>query len=121
MTTPRPARPPHTHRAETRWGLKAKLILSMLFVGIVPLVIGLGMAFWQGSQEIRDVNGESLRRLQPRPLANLTSSPLKKWPALPASRMILQSFRSWNDAGTAPRHCPLDWETSPTPNRPHIG
>lgn len=62
MTTPRPARPPHAPR-ETRWGLKAKLILSMLFVGIVPLVIGLGMAFWQGSQEIRDVNGESFKAL----------------------------------------------------------
>ncbi|MEK7870140.1 MAG: hypothetical protein AAB271_07360, partial [Nitrospirota bacterium] len=62
MTTPRPARPPHTPR-ETRWGLKTKLILSMLFVGIVPLVIGLGMAFWQGSQEIRDVNGESFKAL----------------------------------------------------------
>lgn len=62
MTTPRPARPPHASR-ETRWGLKAKLILSMLFVGIVPLVIGLGMAFWQGSQEIRDVHGESFKAL----------------------------------------------------------
>ena len=62
MTTPRPAHPPHTTR-ETRWGLKTKLILSMLFVGIVPLVIGLGMAFWQGSQEIRDVSGESFKAL----------------------------------------------------------
>ncbi|NOS77634.1 MAG: HAMP domain-containing protein [Nitrospira sp.] len=62
MTTPRPARPPHTLR-ETRWGLKTKLILSMLFVGIVPLVVGLGMAFWQGSQEIREVNGESFKAL----------------------------------------------------------
>jgi signal transduction histidine kinase len=35
----------------------------MLFVGIVPLVIGLGMAFWQGSQEIREVNGESFKAL----------------------------------------------------------
>ncbi|ALA60475.1 PAS domain-containing sensor histidine kinase [Nitrospira moscoviensis] len=45
------------------WGLKAKLILSMLFVGVVPLVVGLGMAFWQGSQEIRDVSGESFKAL----------------------------------------------------------
>jgi signal transduction histidine kinase len=45
------------------WGLKAKLILSMLFVGIVPLVVGLGMAFWQGSQEIREVSGESFKAL----------------------------------------------------------
>ncbi len=45
------------------WGLKAKVILSMLLVGIVPLVIGLGMAFWQGSQEIRDISGESFEAL----------------------------------------------------------
>src|SRR6185437_14321699 len=47
----------------TRWGLKTKVILSMLLVGLVPLVIGLGMAFWQGSQEIREVSGESFEAL----------------------------------------------------------
>ena len=47
----------------SRWGLKAKVILSMLLVGIIPLVVGLGMAFWQGSQEIRDVSGESFKAL----------------------------------------------------------
>jgi signal transduction histidine kinase len=47
----------------SRWGLKVKLILWMLFVGIVPLVVGLGMAFWQGSREIRDVSGESFKAL----------------------------------------------------------
>jgi signal transduction histidine kinase len=35
----------------------------MLLVGIVPLVVGLGMAFWQGSQEIREVSGESFEAL----------------------------------------------------------
>jgi len=44
-------------------GLKTKLIASMLFVGIVPLVVGLGMAFWEGSREIRDVSGESFEAL----------------------------------------------------------
>lgn len=48
---------------QTRWGLKAKLIVSMLVVGTVPLVVGLGMAFWQGSREIRDVSGESFKAL----------------------------------------------------------
>lgn len=46
-----------------RWGLKTKIILSMLLVGLIPLVVGLGMAFWQGSQEIREVNGESFEAL----------------------------------------------------------
>ncbi len=52
-----------TASSSRHWGLKAKLILSMLFVGVVPLVVGLGMAFWQGSQEIRDVSGESFKAL----------------------------------------------------------
>ncbi|MCP9463852.1 MAG: ATP-binding protein [Nitrospira sp.] len=51
------------HPSQTRWGLKTKLILSMLVVGTVPLVVGLGMAFWQGSREIRDVSGESFKAL----------------------------------------------------------
>lgn len=46
-----------------RWGLKTKVILSMLLVGIIPLVVGLGMAFWQGSQEIREISGESFEAL----------------------------------------------------------
>ena len=49
--------------AGTGWGLKTKIILSMLLVGLFPLVVGLGMAFWQGSQEIREVSGESFKAL----------------------------------------------------------
>ena len=45
------------------WGLKTKLIVSMLLVGVVPLVVGLGMAFWEGSREIREVSGESFKAL----------------------------------------------------------
>lgn len=52
-----------TETSGTRWGLKAKVIVSMLLVGLVPLVVGLGMAFWQGSQEIREVSGESFKAL----------------------------------------------------------
>lgn len=58
MTERSAASPPNT-----RWGLKAKVIVSMLLVGLIPLIIGLGMAFWQGSQEIRDVSGESFEAL----------------------------------------------------------
>lgn len=48
---------------DTHWGLKTKLILWMLFVGVVPLVAGLGLAFWQGAREIREVSGESFKAL----------------------------------------------------------
>lgn len=58
MNAPNAAPPP-----PSRWGLKAKLILSMLLVGVVPLMMGLGMAFWRGSEEIRDVSGESFKAL----------------------------------------------------------
>jgi signal transduction histidine kinase len=35
----------------------------MLLVGVIPLLVGLGMAFWQGSQEIQEVSGESFKAL----------------------------------------------------------
>jgi signal transduction histidine kinase len=35
----------------------------MLLVGVVPLLVGLGMAFWQGSREINEVSGESFKAL----------------------------------------------------------
>ena len=50
-------------RSGTRWGLQLKLILSMLLVGVIPLIVGLGLAFWQGSREIQVVNGESFKAL----------------------------------------------------------
>lgn len=44
-------------------GLTRKLVLSMLLVGALPLVIGLVLAFYQGTQEIREVNGSSFEAL----------------------------------------------------------
>jgi len=52
--------PPSTTRG---WRLQTKLIVSMLLVGVVPLLVGLGMAFWQGSREINEVSGESFKAL----------------------------------------------------------
>ena len=54
---------PLPSRSGTRWGLQLKLILSMLLVGVVPLMVGLGLAFWQGSREIQVVSGESFKAL----------------------------------------------------------
>lgn len=44
-------------------GLRRKLIVSMLLVGTLPLVIGLVMAFLQGTKQIREVSGESFEAL----------------------------------------------------------
>ena len=50
---------PQPTAATRGWRLQTKLIVSMLLVGVVPLLVGLGMAFWQGSKEIHEVSGES--------------------------------------------------------------
>lgn len=52
-----------SHPAKVKKGLRRKLILSMLLVGALPLVIGLSMAFLQGTKEIREVSGESFEAL----------------------------------------------------------
>jgi len=44
-------------------GLTRKLIISMLLVGALPLLIGLFLAFYQGTQKIQEVNGASFQVL----------------------------------------------------------
>lgn len=44
-------------------GFTKKLILSMLLVGLLPLIIGLSLAFYFGVLEIREVNGTNFQAL----------------------------------------------------------
>ncbi len=44
-------------------GLTKKLVLSMLLVGALPLLIGLVLAFYQGTQKIQEVEGASFKAL----------------------------------------------------------
>ena len=44
-------------------GFTKKLILSMLLVGLLPLLIGLSLAFYFGMREIREVNGNNFQAL----------------------------------------------------------
>jgi signal transduction histidine kinase len=44
-------------------GLTKKLVISMLLVGALPLLIGLFLAFYQGTQKIQEVNGASFEAL----------------------------------------------------------
>ena len=44
-------------------GLTRKLVVSMLLVGALPLLIGLLLAFYQGTQSIQEVNGTSFQAL----------------------------------------------------------
>ncbi len=46
-----------------RGGFTKKLILSMLLVGLLPLIIGLAFAFFLGTKEIREVNGVHFQAL----------------------------------------------------------
>jgi len=50
-------------RTSRRGGFTKKLILSMLLVGLLPLVIGLSLAFYLGMKEIQEVNGTSFQAL----------------------------------------------------------
>ncbi len=56
-------RPKNAKGKKARWGLKAKLIVSMLLVGVLPLLVGLVMAFLQGTREIQEVSGMSFEAL----------------------------------------------------------
>ncbi len=49
--------------AQRRQGLKKKIILSILVVGILPLVIGQIMSFYKGREEILEVNGDNFQAL----------------------------------------------------------
>ncbi|MBA3966889.1 MAG: HAMP domain-containing protein, partial [Nitrospirales bacterium] len=54
---------PEPKPAKRKKGLTKKLVLSMLLVGALPLLIGLMLAFYQGTQEIQEVNGSSFEAL----------------------------------------------------------
>jgi hypothetical protein len=48
---------------KSKKGLTQKLVVSMLLVGALPLLIGLLLAFYQGTQSIQEVNGASFQAL----------------------------------------------------------
>ncbi len=94
-----PARP--SSRAETRWGLQPKLILSMLLVGVVPLMVGLGLAFWQGSREIQVVNGGSFKALAEetaRKIDLLMSDEIARTSRIAADPSIVRELEQRRDA-----------------------
>src|SRR6478672_9523959 len=52
-----------TDRKLSRFGLRGKLISAMLLVGAVPLVVGMGMALLQGTQELHQMAGTNFESL----------------------------------------------------------
>ncbi|MCE9537352.1 MAG: HAMP domain-containing protein, partial [Nitrospirae bacterium] len=94
-----PAAPPA--RTDSRWGLQHKLIISMLLVGVVPLMVGLGLAFWQGSREIQTVNGESFKALaeeSARKIDLLVSDEVARTSRIAADPLIIRELEQRRDA-----------------------
>lgn len=50
-------------RTRTRWGLKGRLVSLTLVVGTVPLVLGIGTAYVQGTHELQTTIGSSFAGL----------------------------------------------------------
>ena len=71
----------------------------MLLVGVVPLLVGLGMAFWQGSKEIHEVSGESFKALATEAARKLDILVGEEIGGLPASPRTLSSSVSSNECG----------------------
>jgi signal transduction histidine kinase len=46
-----------------RFGLSGKLVLAILVVGVIPLAMGLSVAYYRGSSELQDVIGASFQAL----------------------------------------------------------
>jgi two-component system NtrC family sensor kinase len=87
------------------WRLQTKLIVSMLLVGVVPLLVGLGMAFWQGSQEIHEVSGESFKALATeaaRKLDLLVGEEIARTSRIAADPMIVRELEQRRDRNLKP-------------------
>src|SRR5690349_15802416 len=73
----------------------------MLLVGVVPLLVGLGMAFWQGSKEIHEVSGESFKALATeaaRKLDILVGEEIARTSRIAADPIIIRELERRRDA-----------------------
>jgi two-component system, NtrC family, sensor kinase len=82
-------------------GLTRKLVLSMLLVGALPLLIGLLLAFFQGTQEIREVSGTSFEALATetaRKLDLVVADELSRTASLTINAKIIDLLENRRDA-----------------------
>ncbi|MDH5297216.1 MAG: hypothetical protein OEW26_08815, partial [Nitrospirota bacterium] len=90
-----------TKSEKRKKGLTRKLVLSMLLVGALPLVIGLLLAFFQGTQEIREVSGTSFEALATetaRKLDLVVADELSRTALLAINTHIIQLLETRRDA-----------------------
>jgi signal transduction histidine kinase len=73
----------------------------MLLVGVLPLILGLTMAFFQGSKEIREVSGESFKALATeaaRKLDLLVAEEVARTSRITADPVIIKELEKRRDA-----------------------
>ena len=86
--------------AKRKKGLTQKLVISMLLVGALPLLIGLLLAFYQGTQSIKEVNGASFQALATqtaRKLDLVVSDELAKTSLLATDVNLIQELENRRD------------------------
>jgi len=96
METPTPSK----SAVKRKKGLTQKLVFSMLLVGALPLLIGLLLAFYQGTQSIQKVNGASFQALATetaRKLDFVVSDELAKTSLLTTDVNVVQLLESRRD------------------------
>ena len=96
METPTPSK----SAVKRKKGLTQKLVFSMLLVGALPLLIGLLLAFYQGTQSIQEVNGASFQALATetaRKLDFVVSDELAKTSLLTTDVNVVQLLESRRD------------------------
>ena len=86
-----------TDRKLSRFGLRGKLISAMLLVGAVPLVVGMGMALLQGTQELHQmagVNFESLAAEAARTMDLVFSDELTRTARIARSPLLVETLET---------------------------
>jgi two-component system, NtrC family, sensor kinase len=84
-------------RMRSRVGLRGKLISAMLVVGAVPLVVGMGMALVQGTQELHQmagVNFESLAAEAARTIDLVFSDELTRTSRIARAPLIVEALEA---------------------------
>jgi two-component system, NtrC family, sensor kinase len=106
----------------SRVGLRGKLISAMLLVGAVPLVVGMGMALVQGTQELHQmagVNFESLAAEAARTMDLVFSDELTRTSRIARTPLIVETMeaqysrlrkREEATLSTAEEEARLQWE-----------
>src|SRR6476661_6254897 len=86
-----------TDRKLSRFGLRGKLISAMLLVGAVPLVVGMGMALVQGTQELHQmagVNFESLASEAARTMDLVFSDELTRTSRIARAPLVVETLEA---------------------------